>query len=864
MGDTLKLNNKGFAISSIMYIILVLAVILISLILVTLSSRKLILDKLRKEVLTTINEAPNITYRQTLKQLKNETISYMTTNSLEKESIKVDNLNSSIDSQVLEKYKLNDKYLVATQNTDSYNVYLGKEKTITDISKPIENLIDIIDYKIYGNSVQDILPGEYQQVEYIQSDGNQYIDTKYIPTVNDVYKIKFLQTNIADNQVIFGSRTSGTYKDSLNQVYLNKSSALASTDRLLFFSGIVLQDLLLTENNKIYELELDVNSGDFNNTSNQALYLFGLNNMGSALAHSKIRMYEFKIYNNDILVRDFIPCYRKSDSTIGMYDLIENNFYTNQGTGSFAKGSDSPTPDSSIDIKSVGELALPSEYQEVEYIESTGTQYINTNYIDVADTRVELDFVYTGRTGTLSYMGANGGNVLAIGNNDYISINAKSTGITPTVGERYKITSYRGVDDMRTATMNGVEYIGTKARQNQLYYIFTLGGQPNSNQRIYGRLYSCKIYYQDKLVRDLIPCYRKSDGVIGAYDVVNDVFYTNAGTGTFLKGNDTTNRYKIPVKVSKENLLKLKDGSFANTTLEHISKNQIITKKCISAVTTSYLLQTGPFDKFIGTFKLKAGTYIWNLYNVSGKPTITNPYIVLTTETETINWNANTPITLTEEATITQVRSDMLSYSAGSTQQFGIQIQEGDVFVEPKTTNIYIDEPLRKIDSYLDYIDFKSNKVVRNIHNEFITTVTSKSSLTGTFSIFLTDVTELPLTKNSGNNMIGYGVSNKFLQHKKMYKDLVDNGGYIQPYVTSKGVVTLAYSFNDATITTLEQAKEKIGDGFNVSYVLSTSKEESISLDKINTNIGSTKIFIDTDVLPSSYEFTIIEKIVEI
>ena len=54
MGDALKLNNKGFAISSIMYIILVLAVILISLILVTLSSRKLILDKLRDEALENI------------------------------------------------------------------------------------------------------------------------------------------------------------------------------------------------------------------------------------------------------------------------------------------------------------------------------------------------------------------------------------------------------------------------------------------------------------------------------------------------------------------------------------------------------------------------------------------------------------------------------------------------------------------------------------------------------------------------------------------------------------------------------------------------------------------------------------------
>ena len=36
----------------------------------------------------------------------------------------------------------------------------------------------------------------------------------------------------------------------------------------------------------------------------------------------------------------------------------------------------------------------------------------------------------------------------------------------------------------------------------------------------------------------LFACYRKSDGVIGMYDVENDVFYTNDGSGDFTKGQD--------------------------------------------------------------------------------------------------------------------------------------------------------------------------------------------------------------------------------------------------------------------------------------------------------------------------------------
>jgi len=50
----MKLNNKGFAISTIMYIILVLAVVLISLALTSLGNRKLILDKLKDEVIDEI------------------------------------------------------------------------------------------------------------------------------------------------------------------------------------------------------------------------------------------------------------------------------------------------------------------------------------------------------------------------------------------------------------------------------------------------------------------------------------------------------------------------------------------------------------------------------------------------------------------------------------------------------------------------------------------------------------------------------------------------------------------------------------------------------------------------------------------
>ena len=45
------------------------------------------------------------------------------------------------------------------------------------------------------------------------------------------------------------------------------------------------------------------------------------------------KMYYCKIYDNDVLVRDFIPAVRDSDGKAGLYDLVTNQFYTNVGTG---------------------------------------------------------------------------------------------------------------------------------------------------------------------------------------------------------------------------------------------------------------------------------------------------------------------------------------------------------------------------------------------------------------------------------------------------------------------------------------------------------------------------------------------------
>jgi hypothetical protein len=70
----------------------------------------------------------------------------------------------------------------------------------------------------------------------------------------------------------------------------------------------------------------------------QNLYLFANNLAGNVSNFSQAKLYSCKIYNNSILVRDFIPCYRKADNKPGLYDVINDVFYTNAGTGEFNVG----------------------------------------------------------------------------------------------------------------------------------------------------------------------------------------------------------------------------------------------------------------------------------------------------------------------------------------------------------------------------------------------------------------------------------------------------------------------------------------------------------------------------------------------
>lgn len=246
-----------------------------------------------------------------------------------------------------------------------------------------------------GNTLQktSILPEAYQQVDYIESTGTQYIDTgvKCLQTTTFEITNNF---NILNEIQLFGAFANSKrmhYGMNSSQIYMPTVTNGTTTEHI-FNGDTQYHTYYLSTSQYKYDNTI-VASGNFEFPTDFNFFLFARNNEGTVTNYCKSRLKKAKIYNNNVLICDFIPCYRKSDNEIGLYDLVNDVFYTNQGTGTFAKGNDVPNPDYPQEIKNVtGEnsvgirgknlfnLALLSQEENYNtYDESTGLWATSSN-----------------------------------------------------------------------------------------------------------------------------------------------------------------------------------------------------------------------------------------------------------------------------------------------------------------------------------------------------------------------------------------------------------------------------------------------------------------------------------------------------
>ena len=195
---------------------------------------------------------------------------------------------------------------------------------------------------------------------------------------------------------------------------------------------------------------------------------------------------------------------------------------------------------------------LPSEYQEVEWIESHYTEYIDTGYIGNQDTRIVFDYQLTqyASSSHLARMFGDRASFISRGimfnftYNNTANIGIQYGNAVRNYGSPYTQDLDRHLIDYNN---NQVTYIDDDIITSYSYVTFTtpstikLFAYTNEgavNLGLRAKCYSVKFYEGSNLERDFVPCYRKADDVIGLYDLVYGTFYTNQGTGTFTKGQD--------------------------------------------------------------------------------------------------------------------------------------------------------------------------------------------------------------------------------------------------------------------------------------------------------------------------------------
>lgn len=221
-------------------------------------------------------------------------------------------------------------------------------KNITNIRQGTSSVNFYLESKLVSDITQDSFDN-YNRLDYIQSNGKSWINTGVKPTTTLLSKMKFVMTYYA------GASFLGTTDAGKNETNNDLNYEHDENDYRFFRGkdGVTYFDMLkgriqcnwITSTSSVYEVELGnyyiknlangnkVASGSkqsFNWMTTNRIVLFGTTEYG--------KVYYLKMWDGDILIRDFIPCERKRDGAVGMYDLANNKFYKSQGSENFIKG----------------------------------------------------------------------------------------------------------------------------------------------------------------------------------------------------------------------------------------------------------------------------------------------------------------------------------------------------------------------------------------------------------------------------------------------------------------------------------------------------------------------------------------------
>lgn len=200
---------------------------------------------------------------------------------------------------------------------------------------------------------------------------------------------------------------------------------------------------------------------------------------------------------------------------------------------------------------------IPRAYQEVEWISAAANvgAYLKLGFAYDTGAVIRIgQWVMNDNTAYLFGAAENSGKLRCMISSPYNSNiimygTSRTSGTYTSIQLKYEIgalndltvTYKAGAWRAQNASIKGqntstYDILAEYTMTNELYlFAQNYNGSPRFGDE---RRISC-FQYEDKdgnLVCDLVPCYRKSDGVVGMYDRARRLLLTNAGSGSFTKG----------------------------------------------------------------------------------------------------------------------------------------------------------------------------------------------------------------------------------------------------------------------------------------------------------------------------------------
>ncbi|MBQ6142101.1 MAG: C10 family peptidase [Kiritimatiellae bacterium] len=449
-----------------------------------------------------------------------------------------------------------DKPCTITASADGYGVPDDISFTIAPTDMTIGNTYD-------NDITLTEKPKPSKLLDYIESTGAQYIDTGIKARSGTKAEMDMLWT-----KQVNGSNGFDTYlaTSEFSLMYVGNlwyKGVFGSWSKWVdemggTYTGIMKLNTryaVVTEATTDGEWKTDVNGKGASQTGlgvqswDRTLYMFARNNNNSADQFGAARCYATKIWQTDEsgeykLVRDFLPCL-DTDGVACLYDAVTKElFYSKNGTA-FVTGSE------------LADFGAPDAF--LEYVDSTGAQYIDTGAEAKVGTKAEMKMQWkanrsgynldaylsaTSDSGTFHLCDLNYERWWYAACGDWHNYVGPSYITGSTLGPTANLnTDYTVVSEVNQAKEWAMSFGGGSATYatgwslNTLgvnLYLFACNSSGTAANHATARCYYTKIWQAGAngeyvLVRDFVPC--RKDGVAGLYDRVSkSIFYSKTDT----------------------------------------------------------------------------------------------------------------------------------------------------------------------------------------------------------------------------------------------------------------------------------------------------------------------------------------------